>query len=138
MDPSSLKIVGAVAFGSAVGGVARYGITSVIADRAGTGFPIGTLVVNVAGCLLIGILARVFLESAHFSIPARALLATGFCGGFTTFSAFSWEVVGAMKEGAPSRAALYVVASLAAGLCATWIGYAAGGTVLSIWPRPGN
>lgn len=117
-----LDVVASVALGSAVGGVVRYLLTGAVSQRMGTAFPTGTLLVNVAGCLAIGFLMRVILDTGEFSPAARALLTTGFCGGFTTFSTFAWETIAAFEEGAVRRAGLYVGTSVVFGFLAVWIG----------------
>lgn len=110
----------AVAAGGATGSVLRYAV-SVWLLRAGGGFPIGTLAVNVIGSFLIGVLARAFL-SVDQDYVLRLALTTGFCGGFTTFSTFSAETITLMQEGRAGRAAAYVVLTLTLGLAATWLG----------------
>jgi len=101
-----------VAIGGAAGSVARHLVSLAAIATFGTGFPWGTLAVNVAGSAAIGVAAATGLEGA-----ARLLLVTGFLGGFTTFSAFSLET-GALFERSPILAALYVAASVALGLAA--------------------
>src|ERR1022692_2756793 len=86
-----LDVVASVAVGSAVGGVARDMLTGAVSQRMGPAFPMGTLLVNVAGCVAIGFLMRLILDTGEFSPAVRALLTTGFCGGFITFSIFAWE-----------------------------------------------
>lgn len=117
----SPALLATVALGSAVGGAARYTVT-ILAQPRSLAFPIGTLVVNVTGCLLIGILAELALSAGRLSPEARILLISGFCGGYTTFSTFSFESIELMQNGAWSRAALYVVLSVATGLGAVWLG----------------
>ena len=107
--------------GGGLGSVCRYGLASLIQTRAHVGFPVGTLVVNVLGCLIIGLLARAFLNM-QTDVMARAALITGFCGGFTTFSTFSYETMGLISGGEWGKAALYVGASVAACLAGTAIG----------------
>ena len=91
---------------------------------AGAPFPIGTLLVNVSGCFLIGILSQHYMNvQAH---PAmRAALITGFCGGFTTFSAFSLETVGLFDGGEYLKATAYILLSVTCSLLATFAGMAA-------------
>jgi CrcB protein len=117
-------VVVAIAIGSGAGGVARYLLTSSISARAGTSFPLGTFVVNVSGCLAIGFLMRLMLDSGQFSPTTRAFFTTGLCGGFTTFSTFSWETIAAIEEGALRRAALYALSSVVVGLACVWLGSA--------------
>lgn len=109
-----------IAIGSALGGVSRYAMTAFVQDRANSTFPFGTLAVNVLGCLLIGVIIQ--LATGRYSSATQALLTTGFCGGFTTFSTFSYETVRLIQEGLWQRAAAYVVASVVLGLGAFWIG----------------
>jgi CrcB protein len=112
-----------VAIGSAVGGVARFLLTAVVQQRAGAGFPTGTLLVNVTGSFLLGLLWRYSLGSDTISAEVRALLTTGFCGGYTTFSAFSYETLVLLEEGHLTRASTYVVSSVIVSLAATWLGF---------------
>ena len=113
-----------VAAGSAAGGVARYLVSTLVQQRAATPFPVGTLVVNVTGSLAIGILLRYALATPEVTPELRALLATGFCGGYTTFSAFSHETAALLGQGDYRRAAAYVVVSVLASLAATLAGIA--------------
>ena len=109
-----------IALGSALGGCARYAMGSAVAQWLGTGFPWGTLSVNILGGLLIG-----FLASTFESTTARQFLMIGFCGGFTTFSSFSLETLNLLRAGEPTKAALYAVASVIACLAAVWLGHMA-------------
>ncbi len=123
--PFSPSLLLAVALGSAAGGVARYVLTRVVQDRTEVAFPYGTLVVNIAGCLLIGVILQAALSSGRMSEAAQLLLTTGFCGGFTTFSTFSYESVRLIQAGAWPRAVAYVGVSVIGGLAAFWLGTAA-------------
>lgn len=109
-----------IAIGGATGSVARYLFGGAIQKALHPDFPIGTLVVNVVGCIAIGLFWRAFMGDPREN-QMKALLVTGFCGGFTTFSAFSMETVGLIQGGAYGRAALYVFASVGAGLAGTVI-----------------
>ena len=113
----------AIALGGAVGSVTRYGVGSLF-DRGEGAFPVGTLIVNVAGCLLLGFLVRYFTPSS-MSAELRAGLTIGFCGGFTTFSTFSLETIRLAESGNWQRAALYVLASVVLSLAALAAGMAA-------------
>jgi CrcB protein len=113
LSPSSLLLVAA---GGAAGSVLRYLVSVLAAGALGTGFPFGTLAVNVAGSALIGVAAGWGVSGG-----ARLLLVTGLLGGFTTFSAFSLETA-ALHARAPLLAALYVGASVVLGLAAFALG----------------
>ena len=113
-----------IALGGAVGSLLRYLIGGTIQRSSASGFPIGTMFVNVAGCFLIGIFVR-FLLNIQESAELRALLVIGFCGGFTTFSTFSFETVGLIEGGEYARAATYVLGSAVLCIVATFAGMAA-------------
>jgi CrcB protein len=87
-------------------------------------FPAATFAVNVLGCFLIGLLAGASLRAGWMDAPKKALLITGFCGGFTTFSAFSLENLQMYQLGSYAMLAVYVAASVAVGLAAVWAGMA--------------
>ena len=81
-----------VGLGSMLGGVSRYGMTLATQSYAAFSLPLGTLISNIAGCLLIGLIAGLAATSQILSTEMRLLLATGFCGGFTTMSSFVYEL----------------------------------------------
>jgi len=81
-----------VGFGSMAGGISRYGLTLVTQRYSAFTLPYGTLLSNLAGCLLIGLIAGISEKTGLFSTEMRLLLATGFCGGFTTMSSFVYEL----------------------------------------------
>lgn len=110
-----------IAIGGAAGSVLRYLVGGRVQHLAPHGFPLGTLFVNVAGCFLIGILVRQFMNIQTHNY-LRALLMVGFCGGFTTFSAFSMETVGLIEGGEYPRAIAYITLSLLLCLTATFTG----------------
>lgn len=120
-----------IAVGGGAGAVARYGIGGWIQERAGFGFPWGTLVVNVLGSLLVGFALR-YLEGVRVGPETRALVAVGILGAFTTFSTFSYETVALLEEGAVSRALAYTIGSLVLGLLAVYAGIAGAGVVLHL------
>src|SRR5919201_4338081 len=101
-----------VAVGGAAGSVARFLLGTALQQRSGGTFPIGTLVINITGSLLLGFLVRYALATPAVSAEVRALLTTGFCGGYTTFSTFSYETAALIEEGEYQRAALYVALSV--------------------------
>lgn len=108
----NLQLIAAVALGGAFGSVARY-LTGIGAGKLfGLGFPWGTLIINIAGSFLIGVLVELFALRLDLSQPVRAFLTVGFCGGFTTFSTFSLESYLLIERGEMIPAALYIVASV--------------------------
>lgn len=113
----------AVAAGSALGGVARFLVSRWCAS-AWMSLPLGTLAVNVAGCLLIGLISGAAARCPALGGAWRLFLTVGFCGGFTTFSTFMNENWHLLTAGSLAAAALYAGASLALGLLAVWGGYA--------------
>jgi CrcB protein len=113
-----------VALGSAVGGVTRYWLTQYIQRASGVTFPLGTLLINVTGSFLLGLLLRFALDTPAVSPELRLALTTGFCGGYTTFSTFSYETVALVDAGDWRRAALYVALSVVASLVAAFAGVA--------------
>ena len=118
-----------VGVGGALGSMLRYwagGLAQQAAGGAAGGFPIGTLLVNVVGCIVIGALAQLG-ERSPLAPEARALLMTGVLGGFTTFSAFANEAVLAWRAGATAVAAANVVLSVALCIAGVAIGRAAVG-----------
>jgi len=118
-----------VAGGGAAGAVARYWVSGWVAQMTGGSFPWGTMVVNVAGSFLLGFLV-VGLEYVVDSGPARALLALGFLGAFTTFSTFSFEAAALIQDGEWMRAFGYAGGSLLLGLVAVFLGFGAGSLLL--------
>jgi CrcB protein len=121
-----------IAAGSAIGGVSRYLLGGLIQRLTGGPFPLGTLVINVTGSLLVGFLLRYSLDSGAVSPEVRALMTIGFCGGYTTFSTFSWETVALVEGGDWGRAALYIFASVLLSLLGTVAGLALAREVLNL------
>jgi CrcB protein len=121
-----------VALGSAVGGVARFGLTALVQQRAGPNFPLGTLVVNVSGSFLLGLLFRYALGTQVISPEVRALLTAGFCGGYTTFSTFTYDTMVLLEDGQSARAGLYVLSSVGLSLVAAWLGILGARTLLAM------
>lgn len=109
--------------GGGLGSVCRYFLGAFIQSKAHLAFPIGTLLVNVLGCIAIGVFAKFYLHSqtSHY---VRTMLVVGFCGGFTTFSTFSYETLGLINGGEWGRAGSYVLASVVACIIGTAFGFA--------------
>jgi CrcB protein len=120
-----------VALGSAVGGASRFALSAFIQQRTSSAFPLGTLIVNITGSLVLGFVLRYALGSPSVSTEVRALLTTGFCGGYTTFSTFSYESIALIEDGDYRRAAIYIVLSVVVSLVATFLGIAAAGQLLA-------
>lgn len=109
-----------VGIGGMVGSIARYGISSLFSSYI-TQFPFATFIVNVVGCLLIGIVFGL-LERNVIGSDMRLLLATGVCGGFTTFSTFSAETLFLLRDGFTITALLYVLLSIILCVVFTFVG----------------
>jgi CrcB protein len=113
-----------VGLGGFLGSVSRYAVSGVVLRQSAAGrFPLGTLVVNVLGCLVMGVLAGLAERWHLFGAPARLFLMTGLLGGFTTFSAFAYETYFLGREQAWLSAAANVLLSVALGLAALWVGH---------------
>lgn len=111
-----------VFLGAGAGGAARYAIGGLVQNAADATFPYGTLFVNVSGSLLLTFLYGL-LENTAAPPQWRALLGIGFCGGYTTFSTFSYEAVRMLQEGEWTRASVYMVTSAVACVLAAVIGF---------------
>lgn len=113
--------------GAGLGGVLRYWITSASYAVLGREFPYGTLIVNISGCFLMGLVFILLMERVHSMAPAlRALLLIGFLGGFTTFSSFSIETLNLFENGELLAAFTNICLSIILCLSATWIGVTLG------------
>lgn len=108
-----------VAAGGAAGSMLRYAVQRLLPAHS---FPYNTFAVNLAGCLLMGMLWGLYLKGS-IGNDGRLLLMTGLCGGFTTFSAFSLEGLQLLQSGRLIPFFIYVVLSVALGLLATLLGY---------------
>ena len=117
-----------IALGGAAGSLLRYLVGGRVQHLAPHGFPLGTLFVNVAGCFLIGIFIRQFMNVQTHNY-VRALLVVGFCGGFTTFSTFSMETIGLFEGGEYARAIGYVTLSVVLSLAGTLAGMSVMGVI---------
>lgn len=117
-----MKVLLLVGLGGFLGSVARYLTQQRVSKWMPVIFPYGTLTVNIAGSFLIGILYGMMDRNNLMSPEWRLFLATGFCGGFTTFSTFSYETIALLREGEYAFAGIYVGGSVVAGLLAVIVG----------------
>jgi len=113
-----------VALGGALGAMLRYGLSGWLHSATGWLFPIGTLAVNILGSFIIGMVLELGSGRYLFSPEARLLLTTGFCGGLTTFSTFSYETVALLEEQQWVPAAGNVLLNVAVCLVAAYLGAA--------------
>jgi CrcB protein len=116
-----MKILLAIGLGSFLGGILRYLITLFIQNKILSTFPYGTLAVNIIGCFLIGIVYGLS-EKGNINVEWRLFLATGFLGGFTTFSSFSNDTVSLLRDAQYWHAFSYIAVSVFVGLVATFGG----------------
>jgi len=109
--------------GSGAGGVARYAVSGWAQRLSSASFPLGTLVVNVTGCLLIGFLTAALSGRVLVQAEYRQALLIGLLGGYTTFSTFGVETFALLNDGQAWPALLNIAASVLLGLAAVWGGY---------------
>ncbi len=105
-----------IALFGAIGTLARYGLQGVVQIRMGGAFPYGTLLVNLSGCFLLGLIGQLTMNRILISPDMRMAIAVGFFGGYTTFSSFGWETAKMQEDGEWLRASTYIGASMIAGL----------------------
>jgi CrcB protein len=111
-----------IALGGALGAVLRYLASKGVHALAGSGFPYGTLTVNVVGSLLMGFLYILLIERVSNNLPLRATLIIGFLGAFTTFSTFSIETFNLLENGEAFKAFTNILVSVLLCLLAAWLG----------------
>ena len=108
--------------GGGAGSLLRYLVGTAIMSRFGSRFPLGTLVINVTGSFVIGLLMTLFTQRFQPQINLRLLLVVGFLGGYTTFSSFEWESYAAMRAGGFWIGLMNLVGSVLLGYAAVWLG----------------
>lgn len=111
-----------ITIGAVAGAPLRYFLQGRVQELTGAGFPWGTLVVNVTGCLLMGLLLTLAEDRGALSREARLLLVTGFLGSYTTFSTFGWESYALIQDRELIQAGTNLLLSVAVGLAAVWAG----------------
>jgi len=111
-----------VGIGGLFGSVLRYLVAVFFVRQADSPFPYGTFAVNLAGCFIIGVVFALSEKGDLISPEWRILLTTGFCGGFTTFSAFSYESIRMIQDGEILFVSAYIAGSVIIGLAATYLG----------------
>jgi CrcB protein len=119
-----------VGIGSMLGGLSRYGMTLATQNVSAFSLPYGTLLANLAGCLAIGVIAGVSGKTELMSTEMRLLLATGFCGGFTTMSSFIYELAQLVQDKELFFASTYFVATIAGAGLAFALGLVISGYLL--------
>jgi fluoride exporter len=125
-----------VALGGALGSVGRFWLSGLVAARFGETFPLGTLVINVTGSFVIGILAALVIPEGRLDPQSRAFtvqfLMIGICGGYTTFSSFSLQTLNLMRAREWLYAGGNVILSVVLCMIAVWLGYLLGSAFSSM------
>jgi CrcB protein len=116
-----------IGLGSALGGMARYGCSSLVANAFGQAFPWGTLLVNVLGSFVIGFFATLSGPDGRLLVAsdARQFVMVGLCGGYTTFSSFSLQTLNLAQDGEMLSAGMNIAGSVVLCLAAVWLGHVA-------------
>ena len=126
-----MKMLLAVALGGAIGAVARYKVIGWVGQVAGTGFPWGTLAVNVIGSFLMGVLIEAGALRLNLSGEMRALLAVGVLGAFTTFSSYALDFATLWQRGEATPAVVYAIVSTTGAILALFAGLSLSRAVLT-------
>lgn len=126
MQLAALELAGLVGLAGALGALARYLLGRLVAEKTTSSFPYGTLLINVTGAFVIGILFALTTKRL-ISSQVQTVLATGFLGGYTTFSTMSWEGVQLARGGSRRQSVLYLGGNLALGLPSAALGLMLGG-----------
>ncbi|KLV07333.1 camphor resistance protein CrcB [Photobacterium aquae] len=120
---SQLMFLGLIALGGAFGACSRYLISEFCVSLFGRGFPYGTLVVNVIGSMIMGLLMSALNQGMIEAVPARPLIGLGFLGALTTFSTFSMDNVILMQQGEFLKAGVNILLNVIVSVAACFIGY---------------
>ena len=123
-----------VAVGGALGSMARFACSSLIAGLFGQTFPWGTLVINIVGSFVIGFFATLTGPDGRYLAPGdiRQFVMVGICGGYTTFSSFSLQTLALVQDGEMMRAGLNITGSVVLCLVAVWLGYVAAASMNAV------
>ncbi len=112
-----------IGIGGSIGSILRY-LTTVLIEKYFTSlFPLATFLVNIIGCLMIGVTMGILEKNEMMNSNIKWFLVTGFCGGFTTFSAFGFENIRLLQNGNIFLAFVYISASIILGLSSVWLGF---------------
>lgn len=116
-----------IMLGSALGGGARFWLSTAVAERIGETFPWGTIIINVIGSFIIGFFATLTGPDGRLLVGSttRQFVMIGLCGGFTTFSSFSLQTLNLVRNGEALNAGVNIILSVALCLIAVWLGYVA-------------
>lgn len=117
-----LKNVLLVGLGGGIGSIARFLCQKYLYEWAQHSFPLGTFIVNILGCFLIGLFYGLAEKGNLLTPEWRLLLTTGFCGGYTTFSTFAYENINLLKSGDFLYFGLYTAGSIILGIASAWFG----------------
>ncbi len=115
-----LLLIGLAGF---IGTLSRYWLSGVVARRYGETFPMGTLLVNLIGCFMVGLLFYLLQERFLVNQTVRTVILIGFLGGFTTFSSFGLQTFTLLQDGEFGLAALNILGANVIGLVLVWAGY---------------
>jgi len=117
-----LKNIVLIGLGGGIGSILRFLCQKYMYEWYPGAFPLGTFIVNIAGCFLIGVFYGLAEKGNILTPEWRLLLTTGFCGGYTTFSSFAYENINLLKAGDFTYFSLYTVLSVVLGIIAAWLG----------------
>jgi fluoride exporter len=124
----------AIAVGAALGANARYLVGVYVAQRFGVDFPWGTFFINVSGSVVIGFFMTLILDRFPVDVAWRLFFVTGFLGGYTTFSSYSYEALTLLLRGEVTRALVYLLGSVVAGVLGAFVGAVCAQRVIEVWP----